>query len=556
MKKIKYLACSLSLVFFLNACEQENIQLEAPPCAIDPANCPDLCASADAGSADFTKFITIGNSFVAGVQGGALFTEGQENSLAAILNRQFECVGAPETFNQPDINAELGWNLFITQPFLSNNANPILGRMLLQYGDNKSCATGAPSPLPTPQAYAPGELEALPNPTFNPGFMYTGSKTELNNFAVPAVTIGQLLTPATGNWGDPDPAKGFTPFYGRFASNPGTSRIITDAAAAGGTFFLFWAGLDDFLLYAAFGGDPTKAPLTSASDFGTRLGGALSPASPIGLLGLNPSIKGVIGNFPDIFKMPHFTLVAYNPIPLDAGTAGALTAGFDGYNDVMDALVANKDAFGISNELAAEISSRKVEFVAGCSNKIMLIDETLVDLGGYFDQLKSLGIINDAQRAGLVPYEQIRQSTPEDIIPLSAGSVLGEDGTFGALGVTEPVGDQYVIIPSERDEINAARDAFNAAVQTLVSALPDRLALADVEAAIDGFTGLTVEDGVSLTPNLTPPTGIYSEDGLHFNARGYAYIADVFIDAINATYGASIPSVNVGQYTATGLPIP
>ncbi len=39
--------------------------------------------------------------------------------------------------------------------------------------------------------------------------------------------------------------------------------MITDANAAGGTFGLVWLGLDDFLLYAAFGGDPTKAPLTA-----------------------------------------------------------------------------------------------------------------------------------------------------------------------------------------------------------------------------------------------------------------------------------------------------
>lgn len=551
MKKIQHIALSLSLVLALNSCEQEVIDLSPPDGA--PSACPD---DATAGSADFSKFIAIGNSFVAGVQGGALFTTGQNNSLPAIMNKQFECVGAPATFNQPSINASLGWNLFVTQPFIADNTKPIVGRMLLQIGDNKSCATGQPSPLPTPQAYAPGNLEALPNPLANPGFMYTGSKTELNNFAVPAITVGQLLTPATGNWGDPDPTEGFSPFYGRFASAPGTSRIITDAAAAGGTFFLFWAGMDDFLLYAAFGGDPTRAPLTSVADFQTRLGGALSPASPVGLLGLNPQIKGVIGNFPDIFRMPHFNLVAYNPIPLDEATAGQLTAGFGGYNMVLDGLLQNQAAFGISDALADEIASRKVTFTAGCNNKIMITDETLADLGAYFDQMKALGIINDAQRAGLAPYEQIRQTTPTDVIPLSTGSVLGENGTFGVLGVSEPLGDQYVIIPTEKAEIEAHRTMYNQIVAGLSQAFPDRLALADVAAKLNGFTSGTVQDGVIITPDLAPPSGIYSEDGLHFNSRGYAFIADAFIDAINNTYEASVPSVNLGQYASTGLPIP
>jgi hypothetical protein len=554
MKKIKYLGLALALVMTLNACEQEVMELQDPD---GPSpECPD---DATAGSANFSKFIAIGNSFVAGVQGGALFTEGQNNSLPAILNRQFECVGAPETFNQPTIGASLGYNLFVPQPALTDDSKPVLGRMLLQYGSNVSCATGAPSPVPTPQAYPVGEAEALPDPSQNPGFIYGNGSTKasLNNFAVPALFLGQSLIPETGKWSGAGVDPRFNPFYGRLAfPGNGTSTIIGDAAASGGTFFLFWLGMDDFLLHAAFGADPTKAPLTPPigglpNGFDGQYGAAVGS-----LLASNAELKGVVGNFPDIFKMPHFTLVAYNPIPLDGPSATALTNGFAGYNAALDGLIANKAAFGISDELAAEIETRKASFTAGCNNKILLVDESLTDLGPYFDGLRSANAINDAQRAALVPYEQVRQTTPTDVIPLSTGSVLGKPGTFGLLGVSEPVGDQYVIIPTERDQINATREAYNAVVAGVVAAFPGRLALADVEVAIDGFTAAKIEDNVLLTPNLNPPTGIYSEDGIHFNTRGYAFIANVFIDAINATYDASVPSVNLGNYKATGLPIP
>src|SRR5690606_36494824 len=111
--------------------------------------------------------------------------------------------------------------------------------------------------------------------------------------------------------------------YARVAyPGTGTSTIIDDATAAGGSFFLFWLGLDDFFLHAAFGGDPTKAPLTNALAFDGQYGAAIGL-----LLGSNPDLKGVVGNFPNIFAMPHFTAVAYNPIPLDANTAGAVNAG-------------------------------------------------------------------------------------------------------------------------------------------------------------------------------------------------------------------------------------
>jgi hypothetical protein len=64
-----------------------------------------------------------------------------------------------------------------------------------------------------------------------------------------------------------------------------------------------------------------------------------------------------------------------------------------------------------------------------------------------------------------------------------------------------------------------------------------------------------VVNGVTITPALTPPTGVFSEDGVHPNSRGYAYMANVFIDAINAKFGATIPKANLGDYKGTGLPI-
>ncbi len=545
MKTNKLKIIFLLPLIFAVSCVQEVITLtppEEPP--VDTS-----CDDAVAGSLDFTKFVAVGNSFVAGVQAGALFTDGQDNSLAAILNKQFECVGAPATFNQPTIDASLGWNLFAEQPFLTDptGLSPILGRLLLQYGDNTDCETGEPSPIPTPQAYGAGELEALPDPTFNPGFIYTGTNSELNNFSVPAITLGQSLIPGTGDWTNPDPTVGFTPFYARFASAPGTSTIIGDAAAAGGTFFMFWLGLDDFFLYAAFGGDPMLAPLNSSGAFAGQYGAAIAAMLT------DPDTEGVIGNFPDIFVMPHFTAVTYDPIPLEQTDVDGLNAGFGGYHDALDALIANQAAFGLTAEQVAEINTRRLTFTVSCNNKIMLIDETLTDLGPYFDLLG----LAPADRAGLAPYEQIRQTTADDVIPLSTGSILGEDGSFGVLGVSEPVSDQYVIIPSEKDEINAARDAFNATIKLTADDNPTRLVLADVSGALATLVTnqADVINGITITPNIDPPTGIYSEDGVHFNTRGYAFISRTFISAINDKFGSTIPETNLSLYQATALPI-
>lgn len=542
MKNFKHYIYVSALSMLLFACEQEVKIPEGDPCpSTDPTVlCPsapveDCPAGASKGSIDVTKFVAVGNSFVAGVQGGALFTTGQNSSLPAIINKQLECVGAPAIFNQPTIGASLGWNLFVTQPFLTDNTKPILGRMLLQYG-------GAAGPTPTPQAYPPGNLEALPNPAANPGFIYGNGSTKaaLNNFGIPAIVLGQSLISQTGAWAGAGVDPRFSPFYGRLAyPGTGTSTIIGDAAAAGGSFFLFWLGLDDFFLYAAFGADPSKAPLTPPSGglpsgFDGQYGAAVGS-----LLASNANLKGVVGNFPDIFLMPHFTSVPWNAIVFtdaDAAKVTQINTAYATYNGGLDV------AFTNMLITAEERDKRKISFKVG-ANGIVIEDESLTNLSGL----------------GLPSY---RHATAADIFPLTAGSVIGKEDTPGnpatVWGVTKPLIDQYAIVPAEKTEINNARTAYNAVVAGLVAAYPTRLALADVNKALGDFVAAKayVINGVTITPNINPPTGIYSEDGVHPNTRGYAFLSNVFIGSINTTFGASIPPANLGKYGATGLPIP
>ena len=527
MKKLLYILVAISLLV-AGACEQELV--ETVPADPDMTNItPDPCTES-AGSENFTKFVAIGNSLVAGVQAGALFDEGQTNSLAAIMNKQFACVGGTSTFTQPSINSALGFNLFITP-----NPTPsgtVLGRMLLQ---------GTP-PRPTPQA---SDNAALPNPAVNPAFIYTGTKSALNNFSFPAIVLGQSLIPQTGSWAGAGVDPRFSPFYGRLAyPGTGTSTIIGDAAAAGGSFFMFWLGLDDFFLYAAFGGDPTKAPLTTTGPLPNGFDGQYAAA--VGsLLASNPELKGVVGNFPNIFAMPHFRAVTWNPIPLDAATAATVTASLaNNYNGFLALMAAN----GIITP--EERTARTLTYAAG-QNPILISDEVLVDLTPYMT----------GPAAALLPYAKARQTKSTDIIPLSTGTVLGTavggDPTK-INGVTVPLGDQYALIPSEIVAIETARAAFNATVKGMADANPNRLALADVNKAYSDFitAQALVINNITITPLIDPPTGIFSEDGIHPNSRGYAYLSNIFIEAINTKFGATIPLTNISKYKATGLPIP
>ncbi len=96
MKNFKFISIFFLALLVSVSCEQEVIVAE-PPVVVPPEP-----ITGDPGTADFSKFIAIGNSFVAGVQGGALFTDGQNNSLPAIMAKQFAVTGVGGgVFNQP-----------------------------------------------------------------------------------------------------------------------------------------------------------------------------------------------------------------------------------------------------------------------------------------------------------------------------------------------------------------------------------------------------------------------------------------------------------------------
>jgi hypothetical protein len=81
--------------------------------------------------------------------------------------------------------------------------------------------------------------------------------------------------------------------------------------------------------------------------------------------------------------------------------------------------------------------------------------------------------------------------------------------------------------------------------------------LVDANAALNLIktTSVTI-NGSSLTASLSPPNGAFSLDGVHPNARGSAYIANVFIEAINAKFGSNIPLCNPNAFGGNELPVP
>ena len=521
MTRIKNTFLALFVCGSFLACEQETIDtVKVFP--TDPGT-----PSGESGSADFTKFVTIGNSLMAGVQGNALFTSAQQNSLAAIINSRLALAGGTATFNQPDIGSEAGFS-----GIAPDGVTP-LGKLILQ-------TNAAGSTLPAP--VVPG---AVPGP-------YTGDKAALNNFAVPNIQIGQFLIPETGGPDVPqNPA--YNGLYARFASAPGSSTLIGDVLAAQPTFFAFWLGNNDVLGFAAGGGDDNGVPITSQEDFAFRYNASIGT-----MLGTYPDLKGVVANIPNVLITPYFNLIPYNAIPMDdPATVELLNSqqGFGGFNELLDGLAVN----GLLDP--AEAASRKISFELG-ANPIVIEDTDLTDLGPLWDILVGLGAIPPEQRPALEPYRFARQSVDGEQGTLPAAGILGTEAQPGnplsVVGVAVPLADRYWLTQTERGAIAAAIAGYNATIQSVVDGSGGRLALADANAKLleVALTGPQLIDGVIVTPDFAPPSGFYSADGIHPNTRGYAETANLFIDAINATFGASVPRVNISNYPAIDLPIP
>jgi lysophospholipase L1-like esterase len=531
MKKYNILSILLSAALILG-CAQEVDELKDPAAEEEPTGTL-------GANIDVSNFVTIGNSLVAGYQANALFTDGQNESIGKIIHQQMVYAGATGEFNQPDINSENGFSGFIPSTTVP------LGRLILYDPDGSGPRSAGPAASATPARTASGtapcnvlETPALPAPyntaasPLDPSWAFTGAKDELNNFGVPGITVGELLVSTS-----PNPA--FSTYYYRFATNPGTSTILGDAVAAAPTFFLLEIGNNDILGYAT-GGASNPSILTSEADFTTRYNGVTAT-----LLGNLPDAKGVVANIPNVTSIPFFFTVKWNAVPLDATTAATVTAALaTPYNGFLQAMVANEII------TAEEATKRTLTYAAGTANPILITDETLTDLSPYMT----------GEAAGLIPYAKARQTTSSDLITLTAGSVLGtcvEGNPQVINGVTYPLSDAYVLIPSETQEILTRTAQFNAIIAAAVAGSNNRLALADVNTAFTNFVATqgAVMNGILLTPSISPPYAGFSEDGVHPNGRGYAFLANIFIDAINAKFGSTIPKANITHYRGTRTPV-
>jgi hypothetical protein len=457
------------------------------------------------GTADFSKYVTLGNSLTAGFSDGALYLDAQKQSFPAIVAGQMALAGGGD-FNQPLVNDNAGG-------LLLNGVQVAPNRFVL----STLTPAGAPRTSPSPTVYT-GEA-----PTTDAAVKVTGP---FNNFGVPGAKSFHLNAPGYGQ---------LNPYFGRFSSDANAS-IIGDAEAAGGTFFTLWIGNNDILSYATSGGvgvDTNETGNVNPTTYGpnditnTNVFTA-SYTAQVAALTRNGA-KGALVNLPDVTSIPFFTTVPFNAIPLDAGTAAFVNSNYAQYNGAM-ALYQQGGAI-----TAAERAARTINFAAG-QNAVVILDKFLTNLP------------NPTVPGTFLP--KLRQATAADLITFPTAGILGTlanpaDPT-SVIGVAVPLADGNVLTSRERALVTAAQASFNATIQALATA--NDLAFVDVRSVLAQAAngGVTFNGGVLTSTYATG--GGFSLDGVHPTPRGYALVSNIIIDAVNAKYGSTLPKVDIGTY--------
>lgn len=495
MKTIKYIGLSFLALAFI-ACESDDEMITGN----EPL--PALTA----GSADFSKYVSIGNSLAAGFTDSALFIAGQENSFPNTLSKKFSLVGGSATFTQPLMNDNIGGIAIggVQIPGAS------LGPRLIFNG-------AGPAPITTIIGPVVSSTDLLVN---NP----TGP---FNNMGVPGAASFHFIAPGYGNIANLSAGLA-NPYFVRLTGATPDATIMELATAQSPSFVSLWVGANDVLGYALGGasdGGPTPQP---TFDF------AVSQ-----IMSNLESAQGVMLNIPNVKDLPYFTRVPYNPVLLDAATAGAVNGAYAGYNATLQALVGAPPVMMTQEEA----DSRMINFVEGLANAVVIMDEDLSDLTIYDPMLVSM-----------------RQATSNDLMVLPSANFIGTEAVpgnpFTVNGVAIPLSDRWVLTPSEQEEITMAVSGFNATIQASASAAG--YGLVDANTIFQQLASTGYDDGFyTLTADLVTG-GAISLDGFHPTSRGYGLIANEIMKAIDATYGSNFEAsgnlVDIGDFPTNYSP--
>ncbi|MDG5490481.1 G-D-S-L family lipolytic protein [Psychroserpens sp. SPM9] len=544
MKHIKYILMSAILIGFTACSDDDTTEMTEEPL-------PELTA----GNANFSTYVSLGNSLTAGFTDNALFIAGQQNSFPNTLSQKFALVGGG-SFTQPLTSDNVGGLILAGNPVI----NPVTGARL--FAPRLVFNGSGPAPL---QSLNPAAMSTTDFALNNPSGPF-------NNLGVPGALSFHLIAPGYGNLAN-FPA----------AANPYAIRITgsTDDTILGlamdqsPSFFSLWIGNNDVLGYATSGG--ASGALTDQATFDFAYSTLISTLTSQGA-------QGVVANIPDVTSIPYFTTVPFAPLDPTNPSFGPQIPTLNGIFGQLNQVFAFLESQGVPNA-----TDRQIVFSETSASAVVIQDESLMNLSTQISNVlmgsptfpafvESFGLPAAAAQQvadllGLV-YGQARQATADDLLVLPSSAVIGtvnQDfaaflGTqglpptlaaqFAVEGVSLPLADNWVLLPTEQAEIAQATTGFNATIAA--SASQAGLAFVDANALLNQLDNGGIPTGEHILTSSLVTGGAFSLDGVHPTARGYALIANEFMRAIDATYGSNFEAsgnfVDVGDYPTNYSP--
>ena len=241
----------------------------------------------------------------------------------------------------------------------------------------------------------------------------------------------------------------------------------------------------------ATGGGMAPQPIVANGAAGIGFDGTLDEiVSSLAINGAN----GAISNIPNVLDYPYFTTIPFNGLTLDADRVTTLNNVF---NPLGISFVEGDNPFVIEDP-AEPFGVRK------------MVEGELVLLSVPLDSIKCFGM----------------------------GSIAG-------------IPNKYVLTISEIQNIESARIGYNSAISTIAS--NHGLAMVDKASLVSSLNDGLVYNGFSMSTTFVTG-GAFSLDGRNLNPNGQALLANLYIESINLTFNARIPTVNVNSYPGIIFP--
>jgi len=409
------------------------------------------------GTADFSKYVAIGNSLTSGYADNGLYLEGQKVAFPNLMAAQMKNVGGGE----------------FTSPFFPADKANGSGYIMLE-----SLVDGNPVMKPVTTDLAIRGANAAGKP------LYIKYTDPIQNLGVPGMRLDMAFAQGVGT------ANG-NPYFERLLpdNTPATMTYFQYAAGHDYTFFSFWLGNNDVLGYAMNGAvstvntpagpveDPTKN-LTSLPLFTQLYTNFITTLTAKGQ-------KGVVATIPDVTAVPFLNTV----------TTARLNAGVE---------AASQGAF----------------------KNVIIKTKT-----------------------------GVRPATAKDLFPLTFNTAaLGKPNEVGpgyGISPANPIEDHNVLDEAEVAQVSARVNEFNTVIKQVAES--KSVAVADVHAFLNKVKGGYVYNGIGISSAFITGNA-FSLDGVHLTPMGNAIVANLFIDAINKEYNASIPKVDISLYRGVKYP--